>query len=68
MLVDAQGSKSILGGVDGREWIVHSEIPQSNLAIATARDKLPEAPALHVNICDPLLVLAPDLHHRCGGL
>lgn len=64
----AQGPKCVFGGVNGRQWFVPPEIPQSNLAVATSRDKLSDATPLEVDICNPLLVLAPDLDHRGGGL
>lgn len=65
MLVNAQGSKGILGGVDGRECVVHTEIPQSNFAVAATRDEFSQATTLHVDVGDPLLVLTPNLDH--GG-
>ena len=66
VFVHAQCSEGILCGVDGGERVVHSQIPKSDFAVATARDQLPQASALHVDICDPLLVFAPDLDHGCG--
>lgn len=66
--MDAQGSEGIFGGQDGRERVVHAEIPQFHLAVAAARDELSQTAALHVDIGDPLFVLTPDLDHGCGRL
>lgn len=63
MLVNAQGSKGIFSGEDGRERVVHTEIPQFNFAVAAARDELSQATTLHMDIGDPLLMLTPDLNH-----
>lgn len=64
--MDTQCPKSILGGIDGGQWVVHPEIPQPDLTVAAARNKLPETTTLHVDIRDPLLMLAPDLDHGGG--
>ena len=66
--MDAQGTECILGGIDSRKRIVHTEIPKADLTIATPRDELSEATTLHMDVGDPLLVLTPDFDHRCSRL
>lgn len=66
MLVHAQRAQGILRGIDGRDWIGQAKIPQLDLAVSTAGDQLSQATALHVHVGDPLLMLAPNLDHRCG--
>lgn len=67
MLMDTQSTESILGCGYGVYWIVHSEIPQSYLAVSTTWDELPHATTLHMYVCDPLLMITPDFDHCCGG-
>lgn len=66
--MDAQGTESVLGGINGRKRIIHTEVPKADLTIATTRNELSEATALHMNVGDPLLMFTPDLDHRCGRL
>ena len=49
-------------------WIILPDIPKLDLPISTSRDKLSEAPTLHMHISDPLLVLTPTFDHRQLGL
>lgn len=66
--MDTQGAKSVFGSRDGGKRAIHAEIPQSNLAIAAARDEFSQATTLHVDIGNPLLMLTPNLDHRCSWL
>lgn len=66
--MNAQGTESILGSINSRKRIVHTEVPKADLTIATTRDELSEATALHMNVGDPLLVLTPDFDHGCSRL
>lgn len=59
----AQCSECILGSINGREWLSHSKIPQTNLSVATTRDQFPQPTALHVDIRYPLFMLTPHFHH-----
>lgn len=67
MLMNTQGAKSISSCIDGRNRIIHPEIPELDLTIPAAGDQLSHAPSLHVHVGDPLLMLTPDLDHcSCG--
>ena len=68
MFVDTQGPKRIFGRENSGQGVVHAKIPQSDLAVATAGNKFSQATTLHVDVGDPLLVIAPDLDHRGGRL
>ncbi len=57
-----------LHGANGPDFVFPSEIPELDLAVAAAGDKFSEAAALHVHVCDPLVVFAPDADHFCRGL
>ena len=48
--------------------LILPDIPQLDLAVPAPRHKLPEPAALHVHVCDPLLVFAPHLDHSGLGL
>lgn len=63
-------SSSSLGlhGADGPDFVFPSEIPELDFAVSAAGDKFSEAAALHVHVCDPLVVFAPDADHFCRGL
>lgn len=68
MFVDTQGPERIFGGENSGQGIVHAKIPESDLAVTTAGNKFSQATTLHMNVGDPLLVIAPDLDHRGGRL
>lgn len=65
--MNAQRTKRIPGPVDGRNGVIHAQVPESDFAIAAARDQLAETASLHVDVCNPLLVFAPYLDHGRGG-
>lgn len=64
----AQRPQGVVGRHDGRDGAIHPEVPESDLPVSTAGDQLSKAAALHVDISDPLLVIAPNFHHCRGGL
>ena len=47
--------------------LVISNVPDSNLSVAAAADQLPNTASLHVDICDPLLMISPRLDHCYRG-
>lgn len=47
---------------------IQPNVPQLDLAIATPAHEFAQAPALHVHVGDPLLVVAPGLDHGGAGL
>lgn len=63
VLVDAERAQRVARGGDCVDRIVHAQVPKPHLAVAAAREELPDAAALHVHVGDPLLVLAPHLDH-----
>lgn len=42
---------------------IRTSIPEPDLAIPGARDEFAHAAALHMDVCDPLLVVAPAFDH-----
>ena len=68
MLVNAEGTQRVLGCLDGANLVLHPDIPQLDLPIATGADELAHTSALHVHIRDPLLVAAVTLDHGVDGL
>ena len=67
MLMHGQGAQGILGCPDGPERIVFADVPELDLAVAAAADEFAETAALHVDVCDPLLVVAPAFDHGLLG-
>ena len=63
----AQCPQCALGGLHAINRLIHSEIPESDFAITAGRDQLSHAASLHVDVRDPLLMVAPCLYHRSGG-
>lgn len=59
----AQTSEGILGCLNGLDTVVHADVPQFDLAIATCTDQLTLTTALEMDVSDPLLVLLPHFHH-----
>ena len=57
---------SVLHGADGPDFVFPSQVPELDFAVATAGDEFAETAALHVHVCDPLVVFAPDADHLCG--
>jgi hypothetical protein len=45
----------------------HPNVPEPDLAIPGARDEFAHAAALHMDVCDPLLVVAPAFDHGDAG-
>src|SRR5690348_11786821 len=68
MLMNTQCSQCILCGIDCVNRHIHSQIPQSNLAIPTARYQLSHSASLHVYVRNPLLMFSPHFNHSNGGL
>ncbi len=64
----AETAERILSSPDRAHALIHADIPELDLAAATAADQLALAAALQMDVGDPLPVLAPDLDHRRGGL
>jgi hypothetical protein len=46
---------------------IHTNVPEPDLAIPGARDEFAHAAALHMDVCDPLLVVAPAFDHGDAG-
>lgn len=53
---------------DGAEFIRHPNVPQLDLAVATAADEFSHASTLHMDVGNPLLVATISLDHRCSRL
>lgn len=62
-------SSSCLGlhGANGPDFIFPPQIPELDFAVSASGDEFAEAAALHVHVCDPLVVFAPDADHFCRG-
>lgn len=67
MLMYAQRPHRIPCRLDLPYGLILPDIPQLDLSVPAPGDKFPEAPALHVDAGDPLLVPAPVLHHCHRG-
>ena len=66
--MDTQCAKGVFHSADGADRIVHADIPEMYLAVSTAADEFSDAPSLHVDVCNPLLVLFPHFDHGDGWL
>ncbi len=50
------------------QWLILPDIPQLDLSIPAPANQFPQATSLHMNVRDPLFMLAPDLDHCQGRL
>lgn len=48
---------------NGPQRLIPANIPKLDLPIATTTDQLSQPSTLHMDVCDPLFVLAPDFDH-----
>lgn len=67
MLVHAETAHGRSAGacrLDRRDGLVVSQIPELDLAVPGPGDELAYTTTLHVDVGDPLLVIAPSLHER----
>lgn len=67
MLMHGQCTQRVLCCAHGAKRLVLADIPELDLAVAAAGDEFAEAAALHVDVCDPLLVVAPAFDHGLLG-
>ena len=67
MLMHGQGAQRILCGAHRAKRLVLADVPELDLAVAAAGDEFAETAALHVDVCDPLLVVAPAFDHGLLG-
>jgi hypothetical protein len=67
MLVNAECAEMISRRLDRLHTLVHSNVPQLDLAAAAAAHQLALSAALKVSVGDPLLVLFPHLDHSRRG-
>lgn len=63
--MNAQCAQVVGRRLNGLDTLIHPYIPQLHLTASTATDELSLTAALQVYVCNPLLVLFPDLDH--GG-
>ena len=52
---------------DRPQRLIPPNIPELDLPIATSTNQLSKPSTLHMHVCDPLFMLAPDLDHRLLG-
>ena len=70
--MDAEGSHDSITcgthGTDRSDRVVVSKVPESDFAISGSGDEFSIAAALHVDVGDPLGVVAPEFDHGKGWL
>ncbi len=59
----AQRPESVIGGSNRPNGRVHANVPQLDLAVATAGNELTQATPLQVHACDPLSMVFPYSDH-----